>query len=78
MKQLKYFVLGAISIMYFVPIIEKILEVIFLWVETLKIKPTKKIMESQKDTMILRDFLNVPKVDTDYEVEYMYDDGDEE
>lgn len=78
MKQLKYFILGMISIMWIVPITEKILEVIFLWIETLKIKPTKKIMQSQKDTMILREFLSVPKVETDYDVEYVYGDEDEE
>ena len=78
MKQLKYYISGIISVLVILPVIEKILEVIFLWIETLKIKPSKKIMESQKDTMMLREFLSEPKVDTDYDVEYIYGDEDDD
>lgn len=76
MKQFKYFIFGMISILWIVPICEKVLEVIFLWIETLKIRPTKKILESSKNNIILSEFLNVPKVETDYEVEYIDEDDD--
>ena len=77
MKQLKYFMLGVISIIWIVPIAEKLTEVVYLWIETLKITPTKKILESSKNNIILSEFLSKPKVETDYEVEYLYGDEDD-
>ena len=56
MKQLKYFVLGALAILL-IPIFDKFSEVIFLWFETLKIKPTEKILNHKKNVLVLNEFL---------------------
>jgi len=74
MKQLKYFIAGIATILFFIPILDKFLEVVLLWIETLKINSTKKILESQKNTLLLREFLFTPSQDLEYEEEY--DDED--
>ena len=74
MKQLKYFILGAISILWFIPIVEKLLEVVSLWIDTLAIKPSKKLLNYKKDITILQDFIKQPEEVGDYVVEYDEDD----
>ena len=77
MKQLKYFLFGIMSVLFVLPIINRLLEVIELWIETFKISPSKKIMNAQKDVTILSEFLSEPKVETEYDIEYLYDDEDD-
>lgn len=57
MKQLKYFILGALTILLAIPVINKLLEVIYLWIDVLKINPSKKILNYEKDTQLLKEFL---------------------
>lgn len=75
MKQLKYFLLGALSIIVVLPCINKILEVFDLWIETLKINPSKKLLNYQKDTIILNEFIN-PQ--SEYYEDEVYNFEDEE
>ena len=76
MKNLKYYIAGIISVLIIVPVIDQLLEVIFLWIETLKIKPTKKILNGSKDMIILQDFIKQPEEVGDYEVGYLVEEDD--
>lgn len=75
MKQLKYFLLGALSIIIVLPCINKFLEVFDLWIETLKINSSKKILNYQKDTIILKEFISPQN---EYYEDEIYNDIDEE
>lgn len=57
MKNLKYILLGSALAMTFISVIEKLIELIMLWIEVLKIKPSLKILNYQKDSAILKEFL---------------------
>lgn len=67
MKQLKYFLLGATSVMFLLPILHAFLEVILLWIETFESKPKEKILNHQKNVIILEDFISPVKNMTDNE-----------
>lgn len=77
MKQLKYFVLGALAILS-IPIFDKFSEVIFLWFEALKIKPTEKILNHKKNVLVLNEFLKpAPPVYDDMDDGEDYEDDEE-
>ena len=78
MKNLKYYVLGAATILFAVPICNQIMELIYLWIETLKTYPSKKILNYEKDTTVLREFIKPVEPTLDYEVEYYGDDDYDE
>lgn len=75
MKQLKYFLMGVLSIIVVLPIINKLLEVVDLWIETFKIKPSKKILNYEKDMIVLKEFI-APS--NEYYVEEVFNDIDED
>lgn len=71
MKNFKYFLLGVGSIIIVLPIINKFLELIDVWIEALKIKPADKILEHQKKVVVLSEFINPQEYyDDDYEEHY--------
>ena len=82
MKQLKYFIGGIIFILAVPSIVNKLLELILLWIEALKIKPIKITLQGNADSLTLREFLREPEVELDDEEyreiyeEYGYDDED--
>lgn len=78
MKNIKYFALGILSITFLIPVIDKFLELSELWIETLKIKPSIKILNYQKDSQVIKEFIK--PIESIYdEDEYCseYDDYDE-
>lgn len=77
MKNLKYYIGGVISILFILPLLNKLLEVVGLWIETLAIKPSMKILNYHKDTTILREFTKQAEPTPDYKVEYIYIDDDD-
>jgi hypothetical protein len=74
MKSLRYFLGGVISVLFLLPILNKLSDVIFLWIETLKIRPAKKILNYQKDITVINEFIKQPEESYDYEIEYSDDD----
>lgn len=76
MKNFKYFLFGSAIALVFISIIEKFMELIMLWIEVLKIRPSKKLLNYQKDVMILKEFLKpTPYVDLeDFEEDYEDED----
>ena len=78
MKNLKYYVLGAVTILFAVPICNQLMELISLWIETLKTHPSKKILNYEKDFTVLREFIKPVEQTFDYEVEYYGDDDFDE
>lgn len=74
MKQLKYFVGGIMFFIFVIPISNKILELLELWIDAFKIAPNKRILNYQKDSTILQEFLKEPEEIDDYIVEYEDDD----
>jgi hypothetical protein len=77
MKNLKYYIGGIATIIFMVPVINKFTELVEVWIESLKATPSKRILEHEKDTALLREFLNEPEEMYDYEVEYLNEDDDE-
>lgn len=75
MKRILYILLGITTGLAFKPIIDKITNVVLVWLETLSIKPAKKILNHYKDTAILREFINESEEENEYET-YYFDDLD--
>lgn len=70
MKQLKIFIFGMLSILLIIPVIDRLLELISLWIDALKVAPKMKILNGNKDAVIIREFLkSSPPI---------YDDMDDE
>lgn len=74
MKKLGCFIAGIITILFALPLLEKILDVLDIWLEAAKIKPNTRILEHQKNTMFLREFLSESEPIDEDEYEYMYPD----
>jgi hypothetical protein len=75
MKNFKYFIGGILSVIVILPIINKLLELVDIWIEALKIKPANKILEHEKKVAVLSDFINPQE---QYEFEYEnFEDLDE-
>jgi hypothetical protein len=72
MKEIKSFLLGMATVLLIIPVIDKLLELIFQWIEALKITPIKIVAKGNKDLVILKDFLKPTNV---YDG---YDDFDDE
>jgi hypothetical protein len=67
MLYLVIFILGVLTPTVFIPIINKFLEVVLLWIESLKVKPQMKIMNGNKDMTLLQEFIKPsPPVYDDY------------
>lgn len=80
MKEFLFFILGVVSVLFLLPICSRLLELATLWIEALKVYPSKRILKYQADATVLREFTK-PSVPTpDYEVEYYdgYDDDFED
>lgn len=75
MKKFIYVLLGITTGVVIKPIIDKFINAILVWIETLAIKPTKKILNFHKDTTIIREFINDPVEQCDYDM-YYYEDLD--
>lgn len=73
MKRILYVLLGITTGLAFKPIIDKFTNVVLVWLETLSIKPAKKILNHYKDTAILREFINEPEEENEYETYYFED-----
>jgi hypothetical protein len=61
--------------------IDKSLELFDVWIESLKIKPTRKILEHKKDTALMSEFINNKSNNDEDDVEeviYYYSDEDVE
>ena len=75
MKNLKYIILGCAIAVAFISVIEKFIELIMLWIEVFKIKPSLKILNYQKDNTMLKEFLKpVSPVYTEEDFEDFDDD----
>jgi hypothetical protein len=81
MKNSKYIISGIVVGLLIVPLVDKIFEIVLTWLELLKIYPNKKLLNYQKDTAVLREFIKPAEPTPDYEVKYIYgddyDDDDE-
>jgi len=75
MKQLKYFIFGMLSILLFIPVIDRLLELISLWIDAAKVTPKLKVLNGKKDEVLIRKFLE-PVCDV-YDDEDDYDDYEE-
>lgn len=69
MKNLKYFLFGTAVAITFISVIENFIELILLWIEVFKIRPSLKLLNYQKDTAVLKEFLKPtqPIYDDDYD-----------
>jgi hypothetical protein len=77
-KEFIFFILGIVSVLFLLPLCDQLLELITLWIEALKIRPSKKILKFQADATVLREFTKPAEPTTDYDVEYIYGDDDDE
>lgn len=59
-KQLKSYIIGILTVIAIMPLINEIIEVICGWLETLKYGATRKIMIQNKDISELEEELNQP------------------
>lgn len=75
MRQLKYFICGLISAIAFISTINKLKELINIWIESKKSKPLEKLIENDKKLAMLSDFI-YSKDNIDYHVEYTDDFDD--
>lgn len=79
MKNLKYIILGSAITIALFSVIEKLVQLILLWIDVAKISPSKKLLNYQKDTQIIKEFLKpICPVHDDYvdldDFEEDYDD----
>jgi hypothetical protein len=70
------FIGGIFCCKILAPISDKLLEVILLWLESCKSKSQKRILNSNKEMIMLNEFLEEPEEQPDYDV--MYLDGDDD
>lgn len=79
MKNIKYFLGGILTIVLFIPIIDKLLELIETWIDALKVTPNNKILNGEKEATFLREFLHpVRKVYDDEDFDEYEDDNYDE
>ena len=83
MKNSKGFILGLISGLFLIPIAEELLNVVFVWIEYLKILPSKLVMKGNKELSELQgnddgEYEVTNAIGFQYEPEEYYDDDDEE
>lgn len=58
MKKFKYALVGVLSVLAFLPILKNIWEIVDLWMETLKLKSSRKFLEYQKDVVMMSEFID--------------------
>ena len=58
MRKITYFFLGVLTAIASMPIINKITELITLWIEAVKVKPAEKILDYEKKVVTLSDFIS--------------------
>ena len=75
MKNIKYIILGSAITIALFSLIENFVELIMLWIEVWKIKPSLKILNYQKDIQVIKEFIKQPEEMGDYVVDY--DDEDD-
>jgi hypothetical protein len=78
MKEFVFFILGVVSILFLLPVCNQLLELVSLWIEAFKIRPSRKILKYQAETTVLREFTKPAEPTPDYEIEYVYGDDDKE
>ena len=66
MKNLKYYIFGMTTILLIIPVLDKVCELVELWIESLKVKPQKRILEGNKNTALIREFLMPIKASDEY------------
>lgn len=75
MKRILYILLGITTGVLLKPIFDRFTNVTLIWLETLAIKPSKKLLHYFKDTTLLREFISEPQEQYDCKI-YYYDDLD--
>lgn len=58
MKKFKYALVGVLSVLAFLPILKNIWEIVDLWMDTLKLKSSRKFLEYQKDVVMMSEFID--------------------
>jgi hypothetical protein len=76
MKEILFYVGGMITVWFLAPIFHKFQEVIILWLESRKANSQKKILDANKEMVMMQEFIKSPEEQYYYEVEYI--DGDED
>ena len=54
-KETKHYILGLLTGLLFIPIIEEFINVIMSWIQVLLLKPTKIVLEGNKEINELQD-----------------------
>jgi hypothetical protein len=75
MKENKSFLLGIVTVVVAIPVLEALVDLVLTWVEALKIKPTTIVLKGNKDLQELQTTLE--KVDDGVAIGFQYT-GDEE
>jgi hypothetical protein len=76
-KEFIFFILGVVSVLFLLPICSQLLELITLWIEALKVHPSKRILKYQADATAMREFIKPAEPTPDYEMEYIYGDDED-
>lgn len=76
MKQLKYFIGGIATVVLFLPIAERFLELIELWIDVLMTNPKEKLLNHKINMQTKKEFLKPsPRI---YDEDDCDDDGYED
>ena len=80
-KNVWFYILGALSGLLFIPIIEEFINVIMSWIQVLLLKPTKKVLKGNKKLEKYQEpeqyeQSNCIGFEIPNENEYYYDDDD--
>ena len=54
-KETKHYILGLLSGLLFIPVVEEFINVIMSWIQVLLLKPTKIVLEGNKEINELQD-----------------------
>ena len=80
-KNVWFYILGTLSGLLFIPIIEEFINVIMSWIQVLLLKPTKKVLKGNKELEKYQEpeqdeQSNCIGFEIPNENEYYYDDDD--
>jgi hypothetical protein len=78
MKEILCYIAGIISACFLFPIGSKLLEVVLLCLESLKTRSQKRILNGNKEMIMMQEFMQEPDEVPDYDVVYLDDEDDEE
>ena len=79
-SKLKIYVIGILTIVAIIPLIESLVNVVITWIEYLKTIPTKKILEENKEIQKLQseiEPINTFAMGFQAPEDYVFDDDDE-